>query len=187
MQRKAKNLRFGIREIATDWKFILKSTFETLKFFRGIKDQIPLDRPSIHETRMDRRPRDSALHLHSAADNWFNEKFGTRYRSQALFVTSDWATARLYASSDDRVFRIVPLTDYKFCWSPQLKDFLEYGLRPNQAETISQFLDRSDYTEIDLLAAHGSGHEVMLHCAEYLAVPHPQPVRVAPILSGLIL
>ncbi|WP_156368605.1 hypothetical protein [Duganella sp. Leaf61] len=161
-------------DIKNSIKF-MKFSFESLKFFRGVGEDILVDRPTIHKTRMDRRPRDLALGLHEEADNWFNMRFGVRYRSQALFITGSWTAARAYAASDQHVVRIIPAEQYRFCWSATLRDLLEYHTTANANESISNFLERNLYSEDDLKAANVSGHEVMLHCSEYIAIPYPRP------------
>jgi len=155
----------------------MRFSFESLKFFRGVGHDIQVDRPTIHKTRMDRRPRDLALQLHEEANQWFNNKFGIQYRSQALFVSGSWTSARAYAASDEHVVRIIPLTPYRFCWSSTLRDLLEYHASADNGESMSTFLERSMYSEDDLRAANVSGHEVMLHCTEYVAIPYPRPVE----------
>ena len=155
----------------------MRFSFESLKFLRGVGQDIQIDRPTIHKTRMDRRPRDLALRLHEEANQWFDDKFGIRYRSQALFVTGSWTSARVYAASDEHVMRIIPLTPYRFCWSATLRDLLEYHTSANIGESMKDFLERNMYSEDDLRAANVSGHEVMLHCTEYVAIPCPRPAQ----------
>ncbi|WP_143451073.1 hypothetical protein [Janthinobacterium sp. BJB301] len=151
------------------------SSFETLEFYRGISDTDKIVSPIVHKTRMDRLPRNMSKHLHDEADRWFEQHFGIKYRSQALFVSSSWDTARNYASDDNHVVRIIPTTPYRFCWSPELADLIEYVATANTGQTISDFLSQNGYLDADLMAAHASGNEVMVHCREYIAFPVPRP------------
>lgn len=146
-------------------------TFEVLPFFRGISDARLHDSSLILETRKDRKPRDTPLELHERADSWFAAQFGTRYRSQALFVTSSISTARSYVKADKHVARILPLGPYKFCWSPLVSDMLMLAVDFPEADVFERELGRRQYQELDLHGAHSSGNEVMLYCERYIAVP----------------
>jgi hypothetical protein len=148
-------------------------SFETLQFFRGVSARVDPSFPSVHEVRKDRKPRDAAPAFHKIADDWFNAKFGIRYRSQALFVTSREFTAKHYATSDNHVMRIVPLTEYRYCWSPQVIDllFLSKQVEQKSVAEIQESLVALDYREDGLAQAHAKGHEVMLFCDRYIAIP----------------
>ncbi|MDG2518290.1 hypothetical protein [Lysobacter soli] len=149
------------------------STFETLPFYRGVSDRYPADRPSIHTPRLDRRPRNSAAFFHTTADEWFHKKFGIRYRSQGLLLTSRFLSASTYAGPSGRVMRILPLSHYRFCWSPNVSDllFTANQLAEETSERIGEHLDSLNFVESDLIGAHECGHEVMLHCDRYVAIP----------------
>lgn len=146
-------------------------TFETLEFYRGMSSKYSLDHPSIISTRKDRNPKDTSLEVHNAADAWFERKFGVKYRSQAVFLTSRLPIARKYGATPEHAFRILPLGQYSFCWSPATEDMLSLvynGVRP---EDCPDKLESAQYTESDLKRAHESGHELMLYCERYIAVP----------------
>lgn len=162
------------------------SSFETLEFYRGISTRTPIDSPAVYKTRMDRVPRNMPKHLHEEADRWFEQHFGIKYRSQALFVSSSWNTARNYAFDDDHVVRIIPTTPYRFCWSPELPDLIEYVATGSPGQTISDFLSQGGYMDADLGAAYASGNEVMVHCSEYVALPVQRPNQLAERLSIIL-
>lgn len=148
-------------------------TFEVLCFCRGMSGKYPIDRPYVVEPRVDRRPRDSGPKFHEIADHWFLERFGIRYRSQGVFVTPNQLTATAYAASPRHVARVVPLTEYRYCWSPRVSDLLFKAKELADADpaAIRQFLESAEYQESELGAAHEAGHEVMLHCSRYVAIP----------------
>lgn len=132
-----------------------------------------MDRPSVWPVRFDREPRHSSLAFHQSADDWFQKRFGIRYRSQALFVTSRQLSASAYAHRHMHVVRVVPLSAYRFCWSPNISD-LFLASKPyvtSSEEEIWGFLNSISYLESDLSAAYECGHEVMLHCERYVALP----------------
>lgn len=148
-------------------------SFEALCFYRGMSSKYPTDRPYIREPRRDRRPRDSSPSFHEIADEWFFGRFGVKYRSQGTFVTANKLTATAYAASPGHVARVVPLSEYTYCWSPQVSDLLFKAKELANADptAVRHFLESAQYQESDLALAHESGHEVMLHCSRYVAIP----------------
>ncbi len=149
------------------------STFESLAFYRGMSDKYPTDRPSVVIPRRDRRPRNSSTVFHEAADQWFASCFGIPYRSHGVFLTSRPEAALAYAASPAQVMRVVPMSPYTFCWSSKVSDLLFAAMTFADAppDAINAFLTDAGYQEDGLEAAHASGHEVMLSCERYLAVP----------------
>jgi hypothetical protein len=148
-------------------------SFENLAFLRGTSRRHSSDTVSIEVPRRDRKPKDSSAAFHAAADDWFDQKFGRRYRSGGLFVTSRRLTATTYAASEDHVMRIVPLSAYSYCWSPNVSDllFMTQKFGAARREAIWDELDRSGYITSDLKQAHDLGHEVMIYCDLYAAIP----------------
>ena len=149
------------------------STFETLTFYRGVSAKYPTDRAYVMTPRSDRRPKNSSLHFHQIADNWFRSHFGIAYRSEGVFVMSKIVSATAYAATPDHVVRIVPLSKYQYCWSPQISDLLFAANRmaDSPANDIESYLDTAEYREDGLQEAYDSGNEVMLHCERYIAIP----------------
>lgn len=148
-------------------------TFECLSFFRGMSEKYPTDRPFVHRVRSHRRPKDSSQNFHGIADQWFYERFGIRYRSNVVCVTSRELTALAYAATPAHVMRIVPLSEYRYCWSPNASDLLFLAKEMAQAsqKEIFSALELLGYQEDGLEKASATGHEVMLHCDLYLAIP----------------
>lgn len=149
------------------------NSFETLTFFRGVSSRYDPQHPTIHRTRFDRRPRDTSIDFHRVADEWFRLRFGIPYRSQALLLTSRQFTAQTYAATPAHVMRILPLSDYRYCWSPKAVDLLFAAKKLEGASQgeIEEHLASLCYREDDLAEAHATGHEVMLHCERYIAIP----------------
>lgn len=88
--------------------------------FRGI--QTPPRLLRIYQTRVDRRPKDSILALHTKLDNLLSEEFGVKYRSTSVFTTSNRQVAFEYGYPTF----VLPLDDFKFCWSPVSDDALSF-------------------------------------------------------------
>lgn len=149
------------------------STFEVLSFFRGTSGDCPAAHPYISHVRRDRRPKNSPMHFHHVADAWFLKRFGVKHRSSSVFLTSRIVTANTYAASPDHVIRVIPTSDYRYCWSPKVSDLIfsaEKMKSASQAE-IEAHLDSLDCTDSDLNEAYRTGHEVMLNCAQFIGIP----------------
>lgn len=140
-------------------------SFETLPFLRGISTNSA--HPFVAHVRKDRQPRDLAIELHEAADEWFLRRFGIKFRSQSIFVTSLHVVASGYGC---QTVRIIPLGNYRYCWSRTTSDLLLL-LKGKSANEVWGILDAAQYVDSDLSDAHSKGHEVMLHCEEYVAIP----------------
>lgn len=162
-------------------------TFETLPFYRGFSNTRKPSTPLILKTRKDRVPLHMPKDLHSAANDWFNRKFGIQYRSQALFLTGSKFIAQNYAKDNGYVARILPLGAYRFCWSAKNSDLLFLRTKPDNV-TVESYLEDSMYQEDELGAAQASSHELMLYCDTYVAIPidllEDEGTKV---LSGLLL
>lgn len=147
------------------------ASFESLEFYRGLSSRYDIQHPSVHYTRKGRRPRDVAENLHQIADSWFSDRFGVRYRSDAIFVSSNLNVVAAYAYSPEHIARIIPLGAYSYCWSSRLTDLLEVCLRKPREDELIEELNDADYKETDLESAYRMGHEVMLSCDSYICIP----------------
>lgn len=145
-------------------------SFETIKFYRGLRNVGDIENPFIKKVRRDRRPKDLSAEVHRDADLWFLNRFGVAYRSQAVFLTGSKLIANNYASNPCNVVRVIPLGEYSYCWSPKRKDLIFY-CSENPSVSINDYLDASDYRNTSLRDAAVSGNEVMLFCESYLAIP----------------
>jgi len=164
-------------------------SFETLTFFRGVSARYNTQHPTIHEIRRDRRPKHSSIEFHNGADEWFRSRFGILYRSQSLFLTSRKLTAQVHAATPAHVMRILPLSDYRYCWSPNSTDllFAAEKLKGASQREIEDHLDSLGYCEDGLAEAHAAGHEVMLHCERFITIPVHLAATNEEESSGLIL
>lgn len=149
------------------------STFESLSFYRGVSAKYPTDRPSLLTPRRDRRPKNTSKDFHDVADGWFKSRFGIAYRSCGLFLTSKLLSATTYAATPDHVMRVIPLSRYRYCWSPTVTDllFVANRMATSSAETIELYLNSVGYREDSLEDAFKAGHEVILYCEQYIAIP----------------
>ena len=122
-----------------------------------------------YRTQQMRAPKDMPVEAHHVIDNWFFDKFGTRYRSQATFGTGSMMLASEYGMSHI----MLPIGEFDFCWSPTVEDlFKEFGqgLNPwvRDASVITKWLSTLQYQQNNnLVQAIASGNEIMIHCESY--------------------
>ena len=168
--------------------------------FDGIFDFKPLKRgmknkPSIliDNVRSDRRPMSTPLPIHEFMDNWFYEKFGIRFRSNAMFVTKSQGSARFYGN----VYNVFPIGEFKYCYSSTIDDL--YATIANKIESklsshyapltnekfndflsdednlefaidiVEKILTESKYVDNDLKYV-SYNPEIMINCKTYLAI-----------------
>lgn len=89
--------------------------------FRGINS----NRNNIFmkkEVPINRRPKDMPLDLHEFFDDWFKRKYGSRFRSEAVFATNKTYTASGYGT----VRAIYPIGTFKYIWSPEILDLWDH-------------------------------------------------------------
>jgi hypothetical protein len=151
----------GIVEIIErDCKPFLESGAKRL-LFRGMRNKTKTMLKV--NVRQDRKPKSMGVEMHNLADKWFDEKFGFKARSAAVFVTGDSSEAHDYGS----LYAIFPIGDFKFVWSKKSSDLFVHLF--DLASTI-QKLEELNFKSTDLNDAIASGNEIMIHCKEYYAV-----------------
>lgn len=142
--------------------------------YRGIDKQLPA--VSLQQNRAGRRPLTTNAALSKVADNWFFEKTGIRYRSNAVFTAGDYGTARSYGD----VYVMFPIGEFKYCWSPNVEDMFmlvsDLSSRVNRnapnveeminAELINR-LNNAEYKTDGLVEAIQSTSELMVYCNKY--------------------
>jgi len=94
-----------------------------MKLYRGFSDTVESGLFENYYRKKPRKPRDSHIHVHDVADNWFYESFGVRARSQTIFCTPDIEQAKQYG----KPYKIsVPESiDIKLIFSVHVNDFNE--------------------------------------------------------------
>jgi hypothetical protein len=117
-----------------------------------------------------RKPVDSHLHVHEVADNWFNNNFGIKARSQTIFCTPDIEQAKEYGQPYN--VSVPSELDYKLIFSADVKDFIEIEADicdVNCTDEIIKWLESKSYTVVTSfreLPTDFDG-EVMLYCERY--------------------
>lgn len=104
-------------------------------------------------------------HIHKGLNQIFTQKFGAPMRN-GLATTGSRSNASAFAESENHICKIIPIGDFKFCWSPNIDDlgskfFMYYGNfdeMPSAESLADQFINT------DLKEAIQSGNEVSIYC-----------------------
>lgn len=109
-----------VRDCKPFWRDV-KHLYNKRKFiFRGLEtSQLLIPR----DVRTDRRSRDTPTALHSVFDDYLFEKFGERFRSSALFASTQRDVVEYYGTP----FVIFPIGEYNSCFSPVSADIYSDG------------------------------------------------------------
>ena len=164
-------------------------TFDFKPLKRGMKNKPSL---LIGNVRPDRKPTDTPLPIHEFMDNWFYEKFGVKFRSNAMFATKS-QSAQIYGD----VYIVFPIGEFKYCYSSTIDDLyatiankieskLSSHYAPLTKEKFNDFLSDEDnlkfaldivekilsdskYIDSDLEKV-SNFPEIMINCKSYLAI-----------------
>lgn len=143
-----------------------------MELYRGFSDTVKSRLLENHYLKKPRKPKDSHIHVHNIADNWFYENFGVRARSQTIFCTPDIEQAKQYGKPYK--ISIPEFIDFKLIFSTHVYDFNEIEADiddVNNKEAILEWLESKSYyaiTNLSDLPEEFSG-EVMLCCEKYEA------------------
>ena len=155
----------------------------TYRMWRGLSKVFP-NSISIVKCPKNRYPRDTMTDIHDAANNYFQQEFGIKFRSDSFFVTGSEKEAAMYGlEAGGTEYMIFPRGPFQFCWSPVLNDFYqgtEEGLNwpddfdPEEMDGdevdawyeqhVFEFCKHARYTSHQLQNAILSTHEIMVHC-----------------------
>ena len=95
------------------------------------------------KVRKDRKPKDMPEEVHNWLDDWFEDKFGVRARSQSLFTIPKGSIAAGYGTP----YAIFPIGNYKIIWSPEIEDLYSVLI---ESGNINWDLLNRDYSESDM-------------------------------------
>lgn len=134
--------------------------------YRGMSTKEPFVTKQVQENR---RPLGMDRKVHDLVDSWMYDKFGVRFRSNAIFTSGH----KGFATAFGHPYAIFPIGNFKIAWSPEVNDLFDALDVDNETateENVDQALNDLNYQNSDLLAAIESGNEVMIHCDKYYAV-----------------
>jgi len=169
-----------LKDCASFIKECRKSGNNNMIFYRGAGKNIT-DNIQKEDTWPHRRPRDTPEEIHNKMDELFCEKFWWRARSEfSAFVTADKKMADRYG----HLYIFCPIGDYKYVWSPKIKNLLLKLQDKNIIESNedNKLIDNTcncidvdttmktivnEYLDRDLFGAYKSCHEIMFRCHSY--------------------
>lgn len=133
------------------------------------------------QVRKDRRPLDISQNRSDIIDDWFQDKFGIRARTQCVFAGGEKMRSDELKHYGTPCI-IFPIGEIKYVWSPNVEDI--YGdmnlHSPGEGEIegdedlkarINKWLDSKHYKTTDLQELIQTGKEVMVECDSYYAFP----------------
>lgn len=172
------------KSVMTDCKQYLNSIDNSptkYNLLRGIEGKHIFTKLNV---RKNRQPRDMPKDIHKLIDDWFLENFGHRYRSNALFATSNFTEIK--SADYGTPHRIFPIGDFNFVWSPAAtdlwtateKDMSDFVIKQGDdihkdPELLKDFVDNMmknlNYQSTDIKKAIKSRNEIMIACDSYYA------------------
>jgi hypothetical protein len=151
----------------------------------------------IQAPRRNRLPLNTPVRIHKIADEYFEKKFGIKFRSESLFVSQRPSLAKYYG----KCYVIFPLDDVKILWSPKSEDFFMSLEKLNLPKTdekdaidderikVMNMLQSLDYTDDpkSLKAFFNErqffNNELMIYCDEYLGVEEEEISKFLRLLN----
>lgn len=129
----------------------------------------------IMSVRKNRRPMTMDPKLSKVIDHWFEDRFGIRARSQALFCYGEGGAAAAEAYGHHKCV-VFPIGSFTYVWSPGVDD-LYYEVQADlkgvvDPTEIDRYLSQLGYTINDLDKAVMSDSEIMVDCDQFIAVPY---------------
>ena len=73
----------------------------------------------------DRMPSNSSVAVHRALDDYLEERFGHKFRSNATFTCGSKVVARSYSKAR-KIFHVFPIGEFKYAWSEVMEDAFFY-------------------------------------------------------------
>ena len=149
------------------------------------------------ETRKNRQPTDTSLKTHEMLDRWFDDHFGLKARSQAVFCSGSSERGVKAAREYGEAYLIFPIGKFKYVWSQNVSDLYgeiagvqwnkdyentdnEDGVDPEEA--LDRFMTGKKYIANRLSDAVRGRNEVMVGCAKYYAFEY----KWRPLLEQLL-
>jgi hypothetical protein len=154
-----------------------------LPLYRGISN-ITNEKYIHKKTRENRRPKDTSVDITNFINNYFEKKFGIRFRSNhSMMAAGSYEFARTFG----KPFNVFPAGEYKFCWSPKIADLFSWIItsipivdedediffdvfNEGNFEKATKMLDKLEYKTTDLKEAIKSKKEIMFYCKDYYGI-----------------
>ena len=128
--------------------------------YRGMTNSWP---NFAYQTKAIRTPTGMNINTQHRLDDYFQEEFGHRYRSEnMLFGTGNPNHTEMFGS----IHIVFPIGNYSYLWSPEVND-LNFLLISKSVEEIiatTHFIHNKSLNKI-------LDHEVMINVKKYYAIP----------------
>lgn len=184
-QQIVKNCQPLLEKVGYDAKF-------AMSLFRGFKNP-PEEKLAIRHVRQDRKPVDTPKPIHDYIDQWFYQKFGHHYRSNALFA---FGSSTRLASNYGDVHIVLPIGNFSFVWAPTVLDLFgeirerlieersKGNLPQSDMDKLAQDNNKQMFTILDKLLSHAGytdqnfkkavfmGREIMINTDKYYTIPY---------------
>ena len=139
----------------------------------------------VSRVRKDRKPSNTPINIHNLVDEWFDKKFGIKFRSNAMFATQIKSTAKAYGT----LYVVFPIGEFTICSSNIITDLyfditdlyfssvdshktiqtVNDNINEYKSE-IENLLDNADYKINTPIVDITRQSELMIHCDKYLAI-----------------
>lgn len=140
--------------------------------YRGFSEVMPEGK--IRNIFLDtpRKPKETPIQVHEAADKWFLNKFQLEARSKTVLCTNCIEQAEIHVKNGGSLTKLTPIPPYQVIFSETVYDFTDYFADVNDRTDVNEvlkWLETRNYQIIDdikKLPSEFSG-EVMLDCREF--------------------
>lgn len=171
--------------------------------YRGLHIMNPSPLFLKKDVRTDRTPTDTPKRVSKLMDDWFEKKFGIRFRSEALFVSG----SAVFAQQFGYVYIVFPIGDYDYCWSPVYGDltddssnallknikqhpeeykYLDHMHSNVKKKHLEEIMEDGHYKfNKDLVNGLKKKSEVMIKCKSYYGIAATWEDVYSEILNGL--
>lgn len=145
------------------------------------------------EVRKDRQPRDTAPLIHKLMDDYFNDRFGMRVRSQGLFTIGDSFKSDAYGYP----YYVFPVGEFKFLWgeldgkpiqdtlllSNMIKEKTRVSPSAEAPTIVKEILDKVKWKTTGLADAIESKAEIIIMVDKVILVPVNKKVPYEDIIK----
>ena len=175
-----------VEDIRVNCQPFLQAT--ELPLYRGLAGFIkrPLTRAKVSQVDKNRTPRDTHPEVQQLIDDWFEQRFDLRPRSQGLFCSGNIKVAKYYGPP----FYVFPVGKFDFVWgltkqghnpltdSVYLSELIKNKLKVTpfhtpklKAEITDELMNTVNWYDSNLVEAQQEGGEIIIVCDEVILLP----------------
>ena len=141
-----------------------------MKIFRGFTGVVNFGLNRNENLIRPRKPRDSDDFLHEIADQWFDNKFGIKARSETIFCTPNCHQAAKYGEAYE--ITVPDTIKYQLIYSVKSDDFIEIQDEIDDLENKDEIIDWLESKNYAIVSSFdelpiGFKGEIMLYCTHF--------------------